>query len=256
MTLIEHSDSPRSIRLHPRDNVAVVVNDQGVPAGTVFADGLVTVDFVPQSHKVTLAAIAEGGEVIRYGQVIGYALQAIARGSWVNEDQLRMPTAPPLDSLPLATDVPAPQMPLEGFTFEGYRNADGTVGTRNILGITTTVQCVTGVLNHAVKRIRDELLPRYPHVDDVVALQPHHRAATVFRGLPEHHRQDQVTQVPAHRSRGLTVGRPVSVPDDLLHAASAQRLERGECRWDIRAIAQALREDHGVLDGHRRARGV
>ena len=58
--------SPRSIRLHPRDNVAVVVNDQGVPAGTVFADGLVTVDFVPQSHKVTLAAIAEGGEVIRY----------------------------------------------------------------------------------------------------------------------------------------------------------------------------------------------
>ena len=72
MTLIEHSDSPRSIRLHPRDNVAVVVNDQGVPAGTVFADGLVTVDFVPQSHKVTLAAIAEGGEVIRYGQVIGY----------------------------------------------------------------------------------------------------------------------------------------------------------------------------------------
>ena len=170
MTLIEHSDSPRSIRLHPRDNVAVVVNDQGVPAGTVFADGLVTVDFVPQSHKVTLAAIAEGGEVIRYGQVIGYALQAIARGSWVNEDQLRMPTAPALDSLPLATDVPAPQVPLEGFTFEGYRNADGTVGTRNILGITTTVQCVTGVLDHAVKRIKEELLPRYPHVDDVVAL--------------------------------------------------------------------------------------
>ena len=170
MTLIEHSDSPRSIRLHPLDNVAVVVNDQGVPAGTVFADGLVTLDFVPQSHKVTLEDIPQGGEVIRYGQVIGYALQAIARGSWVNEDQLRMPTAPPLDSLPLSTDVPPAQAPLEGYTFEGYRNADGTVGTRNILGITTTVQCVTGVLDHAVKRIKEELLPLYPHVDDVVAL--------------------------------------------------------------------------------------
>jgi hypothetical protein len=56
----------------------------------------------------------------------------------------------------------AAQAPLEGFTFEGYRNADGTVGTRNILGITTTVQCVTGVLDHAVKRIKDELLPKYP----------------------------------------------------------------------------------------------
>ena len=170
MTLIEHSDSPRTIRLHARDNVAVVVNDQGVPAGTELVDGLLTLDFVPQSHKVTLVDIPQGGEVIRYGQTIGYALQPIARGRWVNEDQLRMPTAPPLDSLPLSTDVPAAPAPLEGFTFEGYRNADGTVGTRNILGITTTVQCVTGVLNHAVKRIRDELLPNYPNVDDVVAL--------------------------------------------------------------------------------------
>ena len=60
--------------------------------------------------------------------------------------------------------------PLEGYTFEGYKNADGSVGTRNLFGITTTVQCVTGVLDHAVKRIRDEVLPRYPNVDDVVAL--------------------------------------------------------------------------------------
>jgi galactarate dehydratase len=52
--------------------------------------------------------------------------------------------------------------PLEGYTFEGYRNADGSVGTRNILAITTTVQCVSGVVDFAVKRIKDELLPRYP----------------------------------------------------------------------------------------------
>ena len=97
MQLIEHSDSPRYIRLHERDNVVIVVNDQGVPAGTEFPDGLVTVDFVPQSHKVTLVGIPEGGQVIRYGQTIGYALQPIPRGSWVKEDQLRMPTAPPLD---------------------------------------------------------------------------------------------------------------------------------------------------------------
>jgi hypothetical protein len=114
MQLIEHSDSPRYIRLHERDNVVIVVNDQGVPAGTEFADGLVTVDFVPQSHKVTLEDIPEGGQVIRYGQTIGYALQPIPRGSWVKEDQLRMPTAPPLDSLPLSTEVPAAQAPLEG----------------------------------------------------------------------------------------------------------------------------------------------
>ena len=119
MQLIEHSDSPRYIRLHERDNVVIVVNDQGVPAGTEFSDGLVTVDFVPQSHKVTLEDIPEGGQVIRYGQTIGYALQPIPRGSWVKEDQLRMPTAPPLDSLPLSTEVPAAQAPLEGLYLRG-----------------------------------------------------------------------------------------------------------------------------------------
>jgi len=68
--------------------------------------------------------------------------------------------------------VPAPALPpLDGYTFEGYRNADGSVGSRNILAITTTVQCVAGVVEFAVKRIKQQLLPKYPHVDDVVGLE-------------------------------------------------------------------------------------
>jgi galactarate dehydratase len=63
------------------------------------------------------------------------------------------------------------QPPLEGYSFEGYRNADGSVGTRNILAITQTVQCVAGVTDFAVQRIKAELLPRFPFVDDVVALE-------------------------------------------------------------------------------------
>src|SRR6202043_557588 len=59
---------------------------------------------------------------------------------------------------------------LEGFTFDGFRNRDGSVGTKNILAISTSVQCVTGTLNYAVKKIRAELLPKYPNVDDVVPL--------------------------------------------------------------------------------------
>jgi galactarate dehydratase len=170
MQLIEHSDSPRYVRLHDNDNVVVVVNDQGVAEGSRFPDGLQVIEGVPQSHKVATVDIPEGGEVLRYGQIIGYALQPIPRGSWVQESQLKMPSAPPLDSLPMSNAVPGKLPALEGFTFQGYRNADGTVGTRNILGITTTVQCVTGVLDHAVKKIREQLLPKYPNVDDVVAL--------------------------------------------------------------------------------------
>ena len=62
------------------------------------------------------------------------------------------------------------QPPLEGYTFEGYRNADGSVGTKNILAISTSVQCVKGTLEYAIKRIRAELLPKYPNVDDVIPM--------------------------------------------------------------------------------------
>src|SRR5204863_5383902 len=37
-------------------------------------------------------------------------------------------------------------------------------------GITTTVQCVAPTLEFAVKRIKAEVLPKYPNVDDVIAL--------------------------------------------------------------------------------------
>jgi len=162
---------PITIRMHPADNVAIVANDGGLPAGTVLPDGLVLREHVPQGHKLALVALAAGEAVRRYDVAIGYALQDIAAGSWVHERLLRMPAARALDGLPIATRKPAPLAPLEGYTFEGYRNPDGSVGTRNLLAITTTVQCVAGVLDFAVRRIKAELLPKYPHVDDVVGLE-------------------------------------------------------------------------------------
>lgn len=170
MALVQHRDSPRYIRVHPNDNVAVVVNDQGLAQGAQFASGLIALEKIPQCHKIALNDIQKGASIKRYGQIIGHAHLDIPQGSWVKESSLHLPLAPPLEQLKLADQVPEKQAPLEGYTFEGYRNADGTVGTRNILGITTTVQCVTGVLEHAVKRIKEALLPRYPNVEDVVAL--------------------------------------------------------------------------------------
>ena len=157
--------------MHPADNVAIVANDGGLPAGTVFADGLRLLDKVPQGHKISLVDIAGGAAVRRYNVVIGTALRDIPAGSWVHERLLQMPQARSLIGLPMATEKPPPLPPLEGYTFEGYRNADGSVGSRNILAITTTVQCVAGVVDFAVRRIKDEMLPNFPHVDDVVGLE-------------------------------------------------------------------------------------
>jgi galactarate dehydratase len=164
-------DTPRYIRMHAGDNVAIVVNDGGLKAGAVFAGGLALLDAVPQGHKVALSAIREGEPVMRYNVTIGYAARDIEAGNWVSEANLRMPAALDLTGLPIATRAAPVMEPLEGYTFEGYRNADGSVGTRNILAITTTVQCVSGVVDYAVRRIKEELLPLYPNVDDVIGLE-------------------------------------------------------------------------------------
>lgn len=163
--------APVLIKIHPQDNVAIVANEGGLPAGTVLPDGLVLAEAVPQGHKVALCDLARGAPVRRYNVVVGYAARDLARGSWVNERVTTMPAARTLDDLPVGTRAIAPPPALAGHTFEGYRNADGTVGTRNILAISTTVQCVQGVVEHAVERIRRELLPRYPNVDGVVGIE-------------------------------------------------------------------------------------
>lgn len=161
---------PLYIKVHPDDNVAIIVNSGGLPVGARFSDGLTLVEAVPQGHKVALSDIPEGGIIMRYGEVIGYAEQDIAKGSWIDESKVVLPEAPPLDTLPLATR-PAPDYePLTGFTFEGYRNKDGSVGTKNLLGITTSVHCVAGVVDYVVKLIEERLLPKYPNVDGVVGL--------------------------------------------------------------------------------------
>jgi len=158
------------IRVNDRDNVGIIVHPDGVAAGVQLPGGLTAREKVPQSHKVALRDIDASEAILRYGQVIGYANRAIPAGAWVREELIDMPAPPPLDQLPLSTAVPAAAPPLEGYTFEGYRNPDGSVGTRNILGIATTVQCVAPTVEYAARRIREELLPRFPNVDDVVAV--------------------------------------------------------------------------------------
>ncbi|MEN9539107.1 MAG: galactarate dehydrogenase [Pseudomonadota bacterium] len=164
---------PRAIRTHPADNVAIVANDGGLPAGAQ-VEGITLIDKVPQGHKFNLLPLRKGDAVLRYNVPIGYAKEDIAAGRWVHERLLDMPAARELDGqvpLPMATVKPAPTAPLDGFSFDGFVNPDGSVGTRNILAITTTVQCVAGVVAQAVKRIKSDLLPQFPHVDDVVGLE-------------------------------------------------------------------------------------
>lgn len=170
MTNTVNLEIPLFIKVSSADNTAIIVNTGGLKEGIAFSCGLVLTEFIPQGHKVALVDIHPEEEIIRYGEVIGYAKSFIKKGSWIKESLVIMPTPPELDSLPISTKVTEVDPLEKEYTFLGYRNSDGSVGTKNILGITTSVQCVAGVLDFAVKKIKEELLPSFPGVDDVIAL--------------------------------------------------------------------------------------
>lgn len=157
------------IKINDLDNVGIAVN--AIPAGTEVIDGILSNQDIPQGHKIALSDISKGEKIVRYGIVLGYAINPIKKGDWINENMLELPVPPSLDEMKFGINIVTdlPEAPIK--TFEGYRNPNGRyAGTRNILGISTTVQCVTGVLNVAVKKMKEELLPKYLNVDDIVPI--------------------------------------------------------------------------------------
>ncbi len=158
------------VKIKDQDNVVVAVQD--LKAGTKVMEGLTVNQNIPQAHKIALQDIPAGGEIIRYGVVLGYAIHDIKKGDWVNEHMLDLPESPSVDEMEFGTslvkteDLPMPTRT----TWMGYKNSEGPAGTRNLLGIVTTVQCAAGVLKVAVERIKKELLPKYSNVDGVVAV--------------------------------------------------------------------------------------
>ena len=190
------------IRIKEADNVAVAVHD--LPAGAQVLPGLIALDPIPQAHKIALTDIPAGGEIVRYGVVLGYAKSDIPAGSWINEHMLTLPQSPSVDDMPWGTalvkpeDLPQPPRT----TWMGYRNKTGPAGTRNLLGIVTTVQCAAGVVKAAVERIKAELLPKYPNVDGVVAVTHPYGCGVAIKAREAHIPIRAVTNVIRHPNFG------------------------------------------------------
>ena len=190
------------IRIKEADNVAVAVHD--LPAGAQVLPGLIALDPIPQAHKIALTDIPAGGEIVRYGVVLGYAKSDIPAGSWINEHMLTLPQSLSVDDMPWGTDLvkteDLPQPPRT--TWMGYRNKTGPAGTRNLLGIVTTVQCAAGVVKAAVERIKAQLLPKYPNVDGVVAVTHPYGCGVAIKAREAHIPIRAVTNVIRHPNFG------------------------------------------------------
>lgn len=128
--------TPRILALHDSDNIAVALHR--IESGeTLASSGLAAREAVPSGHKIALKPVNRGQEIIKYGRVIGVATQDIQTGAHVHVHNVAMTSfhrnkeygkeARDAGILPLS----------ERATFDGYRRANGGVGTRNYVGIVT-----------------------------------------------------------------------------------------------------------------------
>lgn len=158
-----------TIRLAPNDNV--VVSRADILEGTAIpSEGVVAAARVPTGHKVATRAIAPGEPVVKYDQVIGFATQPVAAGDHVHLHNCGM-AAFDRDYAFCAGAKPTAMVPEgERASFQGYRRADGRVGTRNYIGILTSVNCSATVARYIAEAFnRTGILANYPNIDGVTA---------------------------------------------------------------------------------------
>jgi altronate hydrolase len=132
----------QALRITASDSVATLLGDAA--AGEIIAAGaeqIVALAAVPMGHKIAMADLAPGDPVIKFGFPIGHATQPIARGGHVHSHNLSTDLSGTLDYRYRPHAVVAP-VPATTATFQGFRRADGRVGTRNEIWILPTVGCV------------------------------------------------------------------------------------------------------------------
>lgn len=155
------------IRLHGSDNVVIALQDLG-PGATLPGLSVPLPGPVPRGHKIATRAIAPGEEVIRYGQIIGQATQAIPQGGHIHSHNLGM--GPHSSDYAIGSECrPLPALPPRSFM--GYHRPDGSVGTRNYLGILTSVNCSGSVARFIAEAAeRDPILAAMPGIDGIVPI--------------------------------------------------------------------------------------
>jgi altronate hydrolase len=154
-----------------KDNVAVVTVDF-IEKGTrlELAGHTMTISSrVLRGHSFAIKPIRRGQPLISLGDPIGLASRGVQPGDPINERNLqeRLPRL----KVRYRDNPPAPRDPqLSALSFDGYIRPDGSVGTRNLVGVVTSGMCSSTEAREIAGRAMREIYSRekFPHVDGVV----------------------------------------------------------------------------------------
>ncbi|WP_320199696.1 UxaA family hydrolase [Agrobacterium sp. rho-13.3] len=162
------TSSARSLCLRDGDNVAVAID--ALAAGAL-VQGVSALCRIPRGHKIATRLIARNQPVLKFGQVIGHASTDIPAGDWVHEHNVEVHSF--ARDYHFAEDArPEHLLPeTERATFQGFRRANGSVGTRNYVAILTSVNCSATVARFIAQEIeKSGILADYPNVDGIIPL--------------------------------------------------------------------------------------
>jgi altronate hydrolase len=159
--------TPRNLRLSPDDNVVVAIDQIAVGAEVA---GVTARERVPRGHKLAISAIGEGEPVTKYGQIIGFASKPIVPGDWVHEHNVVMHDFARDYRFAEGAKNDEVLPPELRATFEGYVRANGRTGTRNYIGVLTSVNCSASVAKFIAEAVNTSgMLDDYPEIDGAVA---------------------------------------------------------------------------------------
>jgi altronate hydrolase len=157
------------VQLHPSDPVVVALRDFA-PGEAVGIGSVQTQGPIPKGHKIAVAPLRKNQPVLKFGQVIGVATRDIAPGEHVHTHNLAFQPSTSDHAIGSGRSN-LPRIPEdETATFEGIVRQDGSVATRNYVGVLTTVNCSATVARMIADQVRRQGLADFANVDGVVAL--------------------------------------------------------------------------------------
>ena len=154
--------APAYLIANARDSVATAI--EPLDAGASFAGGTI-LEPIPAGHKFALRSHAEREPVLKLGQPIGIASRGIAAGAHVHVHNLAFDGHSSREEQGADLREPA----AAGATFEGFVRANGRVGTRNYIGVITSVNCSATVARRIAAHFTPERLAAFAQVDGVCA---------------------------------------------------------------------------------------
>lgn len=155
------------LKINTNDNVAVVLADVLAAGDIVEVDGqrVVVQQEVTRGHKIALADLCAGQQVIKYGYPIGHLTQSVVAGEWIHTHNLKSDLCDNLEYSYTPKSYNVEFQRDETLRVMGYLRKGGEMGIRNELWIVPTVGCVNGQAQAVAERLKREC--DCSHLDDV-----------------------------------------------------------------------------------------